>query len=131
MARPLKLTPELQEKIVTAVREGNYAQVAAQAAGIGETTFYRWMQTGERASSGIYREFREAIKAAEAEGEMTAVVAVRSGFGDDWKAAMTYLERRHPERWRKRDEIAHTGKDGGPLALKWENASRDEDEPAA
>ena len=45
--RPSKLTPEVQEKIVTAIRAGNYAQVAAVYAGIGERTFYRWMELGK------------------------------------------------------------------------------------
>ena len=49
--RPSKLTPEVQEKIVTAIRAGNYAQVAAVYAGIGERTFYRWMERGEKSKA--------------------------------------------------------------------------------
>ena len=53
MARPSKLTPELMERIVRAVRAGNYPKVAARAAGISPTTYYRWMSEGEKATRGI------------------------------------------------------------------------------
>ena len=103
--RPCKLTPEVQTKIVAAVRAGNYARVAAQCAGIGESTFYRWLEQGEAEEEGPFREFWEAIKAAEAEAEARAVEMVRKHMKDSWQAAMTFLERRHPDRWKRRDEL--------------------------
>jgi len=42
----------VQEKIVTAIRVGNYAQVAAVYAGTTERTYYRWMERGEGAQAG-------------------------------------------------------------------------------
>ncbi len=47
MARPSKLTPEVSEKIVRAIRAGNYPAVAAAHAGIHAATYYRWMEHGE------------------------------------------------------------------------------------
>jgi len=91
--RPTKLTPEVQEKIVTAIRAGNYAQVAAVYAGIGERTFYRWMEQGKRAKAGCYRQFWQAVKAAEGEAEVRAVAIIQKKMPDDWRAAMSYLER--------------------------------------
>lgn len=47
MARPSKLTDERRERIAELIREGNYASQAAQASGISERTFYRWMEQGQ------------------------------------------------------------------------------------
>ena len=96
---------EVQEKIVTAIRAGNYAQVAAVYAGIGERTFFRWMELGEEAKAGRYRQFWQAVKAAEGEAEVRAVAIIQRKMPDDWRAAMSYLERKHPKRWGRRVDV--------------------------
>lgn len=103
--RPSKLTPEVQEKILTAIRAGNYAHVAAQYAGIGERTYYRWMERGEKAKAGRYRQFWQAVKEAESEAEVRAVAIIQKKMPDDWRAALTYLERKHPRRWGRRMDV--------------------------
>jgi hypothetical protein len=103
--RPSKLTPEVQGKIVTAIRAGNYAQVAAVYAGITERTYYRWMELGERARGGRYLQFFQAVKAAEGEAEVRAVAIIQKKMPDDWRAAMSYLERKHPKRWGRRVDV--------------------------
>ena len=100
--RKTKLAPERQDKIVQAIRAGNYANVAAAYAGIGESTFYEWIQRGEKAQSGLYSEFAEAVKRAEAEAEVHAVAIIRRAMPENWTAAMAYLERRNPNRWGRR-----------------------------
>jgi hypothetical protein len=191
--RPSRLTPEVQARIVDAVRVGNYLKVAAQAAGVGQSTLSLWLATGRNAAQAVadhaphdedgdprlfcpgcdtdrtedvqdlqeeqarldeehqraaeaYRvrvetgqaeadeeppphtsvvlgpcpschdnrdpepftlppydtrclEFLEAVTAAEAGAEVAAVVALRAGFGEDWKAARDFLRMRRPERW--------------------------------
>jgi hypothetical protein len=104
MGRPSKLTPEIQDKIVSAIRAGNYGEVAAAYAGIGSSTFYRWMDQG-KAQAGPYREFREAVKAAESEAEVRAVAIVQKQMPEHWQAAMTYLERKFPLRWGRRVDV--------------------------
>ena len=49
MARKNKLTEERKEKIISFIRAGNYATQAAQAAGVSESTFYRWLAKGKDA----------------------------------------------------------------------------------
>ena len=115
MARPTKLTPETQERIVRAIRAGNYADAACRAAGVGQTTFYRWMQRGEAEAEGPFREFRDAVRQAEAEAEVFAVATVRKAMTESWQAAIAFLERRHPDRWRRQQRTELTGRDGGPL----------------
>ncbi|MEM7481072.1 MAG: hypothetical protein AAF481_07840 [Acidobacteriota bacterium] len=104
--RRSKLTPEVQEKVVSAIRAGNYAAVAAAYAGIGESTFYAWLAKGREAKSGAYREFLEAVKRAESEAEVRAVAIVQKHMEDNWAAGMTFLERKFPQRWGRRDRLS-------------------------
>jgi len=117
MARPTKLTPEASQRIVAAIRAGNYAEVAATAAGISPSTFYRWIERGQKQRSGIHRDFSEAVRKAEGEAEVEAVARVRKAMPSDWRACMTYLERRYPKRWRRREVREHTGEGGGPVRV--------------
>ena len=105
----------MQERIVKAVRAGNYFEAAAQAAGISESTLYRWLQRGAEEKQGIYHDFREAVRRAEAESEVHAVALIRKAMSDDWRAALALIERRHPERWRRRETTELTG-EGAPAA---------------
>ena len=54
---------------------------------------------GEGARAGRYRQFWQAVKAAEGEAEVRAVAIIQKKMPEDWRAAMSYLERQHPKRW--------------------------------
>ena len=114
--RPTKLTPAIQEQIVGDIKAGNYAEVAAKRAGIDRTTFFTWMQKGETASCGEFRDFHDAIRIAEGHAEVRAVTVVAAAMPGDWKAASWYLERKWHDRWGRRQVIEHTGTDGQPVA---------------
>jgi transposase len=116
MARPTKLSPELEERIVRAVRAGNHVEPACRSAGIGPSTYYRWLERGEREREGPYAEFRAAVRRAEAEAEVHAVAVIRKAMTDDWRAALAYLERRHPGRWRRREALELEAGAPGPPA---------------
>lgn len=105
MARPTKLTPERQQRIIDALLAGNYFETSCRYAGIHPATAYGWMAKGERQPTGPYREFFEAIKRAEAQAEVLAVAEVRKAWSDSWQAAMTWLERKFADRWGRRDRI--------------------------
>lgn len=128
MARPLKLTQELQDRICLAIRAGNYSKIAAEMNGIGETTFYRWLDIGSKPNaSRIYREFRESIKRAEAEAEVTNVARIRQAADNGtWQAAAWYLERKHGDRWGRNDKIRQeiSGPEGKPVPLSLEEAKK-------
>lgn len=128
MARPTKLTQELTDRIVLAIRAGNYSKVAAEMAGIGETTFYRWLELGAKDDAKKeYREFRESIKRAEAEAEVRSVALIRQAAdGGTWQAAAWYLERKHGDRWGRNDKIRQevTGANGAPVAISLEEAKK-------
>lgn len=100
MARPTKLTAEVSEKICRAIRAGNYPAVAARAAGISDATFYRWMEQGRNAKSGIHRDFYDAVGQAVAESEAHAVAILRkASTNGEWRAAESLLKRRFPHNW--------------------------------
>lgn len=128
MARKIKLTPALQERLVTAIQVGNYAKVAAEMVGIGETTFYRWMEEGaDPKGRKIFREFRESIKRAEAEAEVSNVATVRlAANGGTWQAAAWYLERKHFDRWGRKDKVQQeiSGPNGAPVGISLEEAKK-------
>jgi hypothetical protein len=105
------------EVIVERVRAGSYAEVAAASTGVNRSTYYRWRALGEdRFEDGKriparpeYRDFRDALDRAEAEAEEEAIAHVKRAMGTDWKAAMTYFERRAPQRWRRRETVYGAG----------------------
>lgn len=103
MARPSKLTPEVRERIVAVLRSGAYVQQAAEAAGIGRSTFDDWMRRGESEAKedAPYRELREAVEQARAEAEARHVALIAKASARSWQAAAWLLERQYPERWGK------------------------------
>lgn len=142
MTRKLKITQDTTDKICLAIRAGNYAKVAAEMAGIGETTYYRWLELGQKeGASKVYREFWESIKRAEADAEVAAVALIRQAANNGtWQAASWLLERKHGERWGRNDKLRQeiTGANGSPVVLSIEDARKavlafldegDKDEP--
>lgn len=109
--RPTKLTPDIQVKLVQAIKAGNYFNVACEYVGIDYRTFRNWMKKGEESKSGQYFQFFHAIKKAEAEAETRMVAIWQNAMKDDWKAAATFLERKYPDRWGRKDkqEVTHNG----------------------
>lgn len=60
-------------------------------------------------------QFRRAVTRGAAEAEATAVLQLRKQMPQNWQAVVAFLERRFPNRWRKRVEIVdgETIEDGG------------------
>ncbi|MEP9408553.1 hypothetical protein ABKP09_19740 [Peribacillus frigoritolerans] len=117
--RKTKLTPELIGECYELLKEGHYAKTVYQYLGISEATWYRWLSEGELEEEGLRKEFRETVKKAEMEAEIRNLKFIQEAAITDWKAAMTYLERKFPDRWGRRERVdanvTHTGKDGGPI----------------
>ena len=119
--RKLKLDQELIEQVSLIIRQGNYAQTACEMVGIGTTTYYRWLETAEKDNAPkIYREFRDAIKRAEAQAEVRSVTRIMQAADEGtWQASAWYLERKHPTKWGRNDKLRQeiTGADGAPLEV--------------
>jgi transposase len=108
VGRPSKLTAELQRRLCDALRAGNHLEVAARYAGISRPTLHRWLsEAREDGADPSLIELRAAVSKAEADAEVHAVGVVRKAIAQgDWRAALAYLERRHPQRWRRREPAA-------------------------
>lgn len=129
--RPTKLTQELQDKLVTVIKAGNYIETACAYVGIDKSTFYDWLKRGAREKQRLaqnprarirkkeepYVEFSNAVEKALAEAEVRDVAIIGKAATENWQAAAWRLERKFPERWGRKDRFAleHTGKDGGPI----------------
>lgn len=119
--RPSKLNPKLQKKLITLIKEGHYFITCCNACGISYHSFRQWMVKGEHEEKGKYRNFFDAVKQAEAEAEINLERAViKAAFDPEkpaWQAAMTYLERRHYDRWGQRKRLEHTGDASKPVVV--------------
>lgn len=102
MARPTKLNPETQAKLVQAIQMGATYELAAQYAGITYNSFNNWMKEGESAKSGIYLELFQAVKEAEGRAAVGWLVKIEKAASDgSWQAAAWKLERRYPQTYGK------------------------------
>lgn len=97
--------PELVQQLLAAIRDGNYRETACRAAGISKQTFYNWLKRAEHGDEAAIR-FVDALEKAEAEAERETVSNVRSAskLPQFWAAGMTYLERKYPDRWGRRQD---------------------------
>jgi transposase len=114
----LKLTPELIEKMIPAIEIGNYIETVCQAMGIGKTTYYEWIKKGEKRKSGIYRDFLNAVRNAEARAEAKLIEEWREKLQVSPTNYKDFLERRYPERWGKKETVKV---EGGEKPLKVQN----------
>jgi transposase len=95
------------------LEHGIHMEPAADLAGIAPNTVRAWLKRGEDRGAA-FRLFADALKRASARAEASEVKKVRKAGEDPrfWAAAMTQLERRHPDRWARRSEDS-----GGPKVV--------------
>jgi hypothetical protein len=116
IGRPTKLTPEVQAKILDAVRNGSFFEPAAIAAGVSKDAIREWVIRGQSdmqlGRNTIFRLFINALAQAQADNE-TRLAGILSKGGEgkfpDWRAQAFVLERRHKERWSLPKEQASQG----------------------
>lgn len=118
MARPTKLTPQVQKRICDLLAAGNTRRAAAECAGITDRTLYAWLQRGEVAKSGPFLQFLRAVEKAEAEAEAVSVLTIRQAARESWQAAAWWLERRRPHDWGRIERHEHTGAEGTPIQVE-------------
>jgi hypothetical protein len=106
MPRPTKLTPEVHATIVKNIGNGATFVDASGAVGIDYASFNNWMKRGETEKKGIYFEFFQACKAAQASARLkfTLVISKAASEGD-WRAALEYLKRHDPENWGDKSSV--------------------------
>jgi len=119
--RPPKISDELTLAITNNVRMGAPLHIAARAAGIGYSTFKRWMAEGaDPEGRDEYKAFRATIEEARAQTAVRMVGLVSRAAANsvrEWRAAMTWLERAYPEDFGPKQTHEITGAGGGPVAV--------------
>ncbi len=142
-----KLNKRTSKIIVEALRQGLPITRTCDLVGISPPTFYRWLELGQKNVSEKYRNFYLECKKAEVECEESCLKVVRKAINGDlestktkevydkegnlsvkevnttknapsWTAAMTFLERKYPERWGRHDRIRLGGDPEFPIIPK-------------
>ena len=141
MARPTKLNFDTHNKIITAIRAGNYIETAAAYAGVNKSTLYEWLKRGEREKQRVaensrygirksekpYVEFSNAVEKALAEAEIRDVAIIAKAAKEQWQAAAWRLERKFPDRWGRKDKVdLSADKDGFKIVVEY--ADREEND---
>ena len=108
MAFPSKRTPELEDKILGAVRRGHSLRKAAALHMVPESNVRRWRDNDPKFAARL----EQAI--AQREDAALAIIWKRE---PRWEAMMTLLERTNREEWGRRQFVEQTGADGGPVRI--------------
>ena len=106
MSPPCKLTPTVAVRLLMAIRAGAHYETACAKARIAYSTFVSWRnRADDEGDEGPFAALMQAVKLAEADAEMESLSDVRVAAKNPkfWAAGMTFLERRHPDRWRRPD----------------------------
>jgi len=99
--RRTTLTPDVIENVTAMLRAGCHDRVALKAANVPPSTFADWMRRGQSSRPGdeLFRELRQRVEQARAQGEARLVALLARQAEQDWHVAAWMLERRYPERW--------------------------------
>ena len=132
IGRPTKLDDTVIVQLAEIVGSGSYLTTACGIVGIDPFTYRTWLERGsieqEKGLETLYTRFVAAIKRAESDnehriaqsvieasqgGQVIKTTTTRRKDGSStteevtaqpqWLAGMTYLERRHPDRWGRKD----------------------------
>jgi transposase len=108
IGRPSKaeqvLTPDVIEAVGQLLMEGNYQETVCDFLGIHRTTWYAWIQRGDREPGTLFSDFSYTVKKAQAAAEIVTLRLIRQG-GEGWQSKAWIAERRFPQRWGKRIDI--------------------------
>jgi len=116
MARPTKLTKEVKASILLAIAGGAYMGMAAEHAGVNESTLNRWRVRGE-AGEEPFRTFCVSLKKAQADARLKSIALIlQAANNGTWQAAAWFLERTDHEHF-GRHRIEITGAGDAPIAV--------------
>ena len=106
--RPIKLSQKTIDLIAQAIQGGNYYDAACAYASVDYTTFRKWMAKAkslvdacapQTPENRLFLILYQAVKKAEGMCEVRLVTQWQRQMADDWRAIVTFLERRFPDKW--------------------------------
>lgn len=126
MARKAKLTEDLIKEAYELVASGNYDKDVYPILGVSKAAWYRWLQEGEVAKSGLKRDFVDAIKRAEKEAIIKNVAVIQKAAEDgNWQAAAWWLERKYFQDWGRKEKVdLAADKDGFKITIEYVEAEK-------
>ena len=93
---PSKFTMDRRKRIIRALELGATDKIAADAAGVGYSTFRQWIFKGRKEGKGVHYNFTLEIQKAKAKGALACLEGIEEGIQKkDFKQAAWLLERRH------------------------------------
>ena len=99
------------------IRSGAFDWVAAEAAGVGASTFRRWMAEGE-AGVAAYHGFYEAVREARAQARVTAEVDIRKDNPLAWLRYGPGRDRGPEKRgWTDSKDVTVKGDEEAPIPV--------------
>ena len=103
MARPSKLTPDIQKRIGENIALGLTYRLAAESVGVTYKTLNEWNQKGQTEKSGKYFDFAQHIKKCNAAGARKLLERLNDAveYGN-CQVCMWILERRFPDEFGRR-----------------------------
>ena len=123
--RTSKFNKTTLDRLFAAIRAGLPYHLAADAAGISQTTFYEW-QAGKfprGASKQLKAEFSEELTRARGGSAARLITIINQAAPEDWRAAAWILERRFPRDFGKQT-LEITGEGGGPMQVEMSTLQR-------
>lgn len=94
--RPTKFTPEVKEKLLTAIRKGAPYELACNYARIDFSTLCNWRKKADVEKLPDYIQFFEDLKEAEGVTSLVWLDKIDKAMNEGaWQAAAWKLERRH------------------------------------
>jgi len=122
--RPTKISEELVENILAALREGISLRGACRLAGVNHSLVVNWLTEAEAGANGLRRKLLDGIDECRGGDERSIVMRMRNRAIDpDTPAAVAQaadvylLQTLYPDPWRERKAVEVTGADGAPVEV--------------
>jgi hypothetical protein len=130
MARPSKLTPEIQQKIGDGVSLGLTYALAANSACVTYQTLNEWLKKGRNSTSGKYYQFYKYIQKCNADAAKKLLERLNEAVdAGNCQVCMWILERRFSEdfgrrEYRKMNIVSENRNENIELTVKEEDQIR-------
>ena len=100
-----KLTPEVHQILVEAIAKGATRERAADLAGVGTRSVYRWLARGKKDTAGPYWQLWHDIKRARGRFVEYCLTAINEAAITHWQAAAWLLERRESRHYGRKVDV--------------------------
>jgi hypothetical protein len=114
MARPTKYDPGMCDTVIAAGEEGKTLAEMAAELDVDRATVNEWIERHEEFSRAVKR----GLDKAQAWWEKQGRIATFGGFdGFNATSYIFQMKNRFREDWRDKQDLEHTGPNGGPIAV--------------